>query len=757
MEKKSDSKHRRLKNKLVAKYFLSFFIAVILPYWIAGTFVLSGASKEITKQVETRYRILSGQISRIIENEYIEDWLGNLTFFSSRVGLSNFPLRERELISSYYLRSSEDVLSFSIYNSNGDSLISWISPEIASKMVVREYNSSLRILVNLDEDLKKELIDISQGGELSDAVTIPEKLYMEPRLDILAITMGSNFRLQDRSIGCITMTLSLTRLRDEIQNLARSLNVDIVILDDNGRLILHSDPKQNYIYPKPNYKNVPSIKEFLYPYRHSKIAEAQKGIHLISHSGDEEFVLESLKQIGVSRDVGPWILWTRQRSAGPAAEFMQGSGGAIIQWAILGILLAAAGGLLFSLSISKPLGKLLVTVRKIAGGDYDSEVDMTRNDELGELAEVINDIGDLLRKNQAITLERIVSEKQKTEAIVRSMADGLLVIDSESNIAMMNSTFEDWFGLYERNVVGQLYTGVLTHIKLKRHISEILSSSSTAIYTTEIDVTMPINKIIKSLQIRSVRPVDHHNRSVGVVLVLRDITREKKIDQMKSELVSTVSHELRTPITSIQGFSEILLEEELNDEEKIEFNEIIHLEAKRLGALISNFLDLSRIESGELAMKMKSVNLRETVEAAVDVIENQAQEREITIHLDFPDQAVYIIGDRDMLEQVFINLLSNGVKYNRVGSDIFVIVKLMEEIVTIEVKDTGYGIPEEALPHIFNKFYRVDMSSTAKMRGTGLGLAIVKEIVERHGGNTEVESIIGSGSTFKILLPRYGA
>ena len=250
---------------------------------------------------------------------------------------------------------------------------------------------------------------------------------------------------------------------------------------------------------------------------------------------------------------------------------------------------------------------------------------------------------------------------------------------------------------------------------------------------------------------------DYHDKRAGVVLVLRDISTEKKIDEMKSDLVSTVSHELRTPITSIQGFSEILLDEELVDEERKEFLEIIHIEATRLGALIADFLDLSRIESGEITMNMRSVNLREIIDASVVVVESLAEERNVTLHLDFPDQAVYMIGDRDKLEQVCINLLSNGIKYGRENSELFTRVQVDEQTITLSVKDLGYGIPEEALPYIFNKFYRVDMSSTSKMRGTGLGLAIVKEIIEKHRGSVEVESKVGSGSVFSIKLPRYGA
>ncbi len=741
---------------LMTRYFLLFLVAVIVPYWFAGSLVLSGARKEVGTYIEDRHKLLTSRIARIVEKEYLDRWATDIRSFRAERGLSNLSQADREQISTFHLQNADDLLAFSITDPGNTPLFNWVAPDITIKQRTRDYAEAINVLLNLDETIREDLLASGKSDVLIDFM-VPSTLFMEPRLKLLAIPAGGSFRMQDRAIGAITAIISLERLAGELHKLGSSMNFDILILDDSGKLLLHSNPNRNYIFPKPRYESVPSVRDFLRPISRMRHGEMRKGVHILSHLSGDDLAMEGLKWIGAEYDIGPWLLWTRLKGDRPLNDFMEGRGRLIYQWGLLGVLLAALGGTFFMVGVTKPLKALLEVGRSLASEDFSGRVTIDRRDEFGELAAIMNDIGETLQKNRDMTQNRLVSEKHRTEAIVKSMADGLLVIDSDSNIAMMNSTFEEWFGLFEMDAVGKPYRSILKHENLVRHIQEVETSGRSGAYSAEIMIVLPRTRMTRSLQVRSVLTADYHDKRAGVVLVLRDISTEKKIDEMKSDLVSTVSHELRTPITSIQGFSEILLDEELVDEERKEFLEIIHIEATRLGALIADFLDLSRIESGEITMNMRSVNLREIIDASVVVVESLAEERNVTLHLDFPDQAVYMIGDRDKLEQVCINLLSNGIKYGRENSELFTRVQVDEQTITLSVKDLGYGIPEEALPYIFNKFYRVDMSSTSKMRGTGLGLAIVKEIIEKHRGSVEVESKVGSGSVFSIKLPRYGA
>jgi len=221
----------------------------------------------------------------------------------------------------------------------------------------------------------------------------------------------------------------------------------------------------------------------------------------------------------------------------------------------------------------------------------------------------------------------------------------------------------------------------------------------------------------------------------------------------QSDLLSEVVHELRTPLTSIRGYSKmLLLAENIDQEKKLEFAETIHREAVRLGQMINDFLDLARLESGRTHIAQEPVNVTEVISETLAILQPQAAERQISIALEIPETLPTLIGDADRLKQVMVNLVSNAVKYNHEGGRVDIEVKVGEDELNVAVRDTGRGITEEDLPHIFEKFYRVD-DPEQQTKGTGLGLSIAKHIVEVHGGTISVQSVWGQGSTFAFTLP----
>jgi signal transduction histidine kinase len=221
----------------------------------------------------------------------------------------------------------------------------------------------------------------------------------------------------------------------------------------------------------------------------------------------------------------------------------------------------------------------------------------------------------------------------------------------------------------------------------------------------------------------------------------------------QSDLLSEVVHELRTPLTSIRGYSKmLLLAKGIDQEKKLEFAETIHREAVRLGQMINDFLDLARLESGRTHMAQGPVNMTEVISETLAILQPEAAERQISISLQVPETLPTLIGDAARLKQVMVNLASNAVKYNHKGGRVDIEVKVGEDKLNVAVRDTGRGIAEKDLPHIFEKFYRVD-DSEQQTKGTGLGLSIAKHIVEVHGGTISVQSVRGQGSTFSFTLP----
>lgn len=238
----------------------------------------------------------------------------------------------------------------------------------------------------------------------------------------------------------------------------------------------------------------------------------------------------------------------------------------------------------------------------------------------------------------------------------------------------------------------------------------------------------------------------------GTMLVLRDVTAETEIDRMKSELVSTVSHELRTPLSSIYGFTELMLERNLKDSRRELYLKTIHDEAKRLSYLVSDFLDLQKMEAGKQTFEWEHVDLYDLARDSIAFYQETTDLHHI--HLDADSaQDFHIEADLGGMQQLLGNLLSNAIKYSPEGGNILVSLERIDNQVVIKVRDNGIGIPSSALPNLFGKFYRVDNSDRRKIGGTGLGLAICKEITKAHEGHLHVESIYGEGSTFICELP----
>jgi len=258
--------------------------------------------------------------------------------------------------------------------------------------------------------------------------------------------------------------------------------------------------------------------------------------------------------------------------------------------------------------------------------------------------------------------------------------------------------------------------------------------------------TSRLKKTLKDLE----KEVGERKKAEG--LVREQNERLKELDRMKSEFLSTAAHELRTPLTSIVGFSEILLKRKLDEKRQNRFLKIINEESVSLAGLINDLLDVSRIESGKgFKIKKAPTDLRGIILENVDLFKSQTDKH--TFKVDVPDGLAKIELDKDKIDQVMENLLSNALKFSPEGGKIAVSVDKTDEKVKVAITDTGMGIPEKNLPHIFEKFYRVEAASIQAIGGTGLGLGIVKYIVESHGGKISVESEVGKGSTFSFTLP----
>ncbi len=358
-------------------------------------------------------------------------------------------------------------------------------------------------------------------------------------------------------------------------------------------------------------------------------------------------------------------------------------------------------------------------------------------------------LGRLLRTEQ--------EERSKSQAILRSIADGVIVNDTRHKVIVCNRAAAEILAIPAEDVLGQdvraLFDAFGEDGRQEALLAqESLGTSPSALSGQVIETTLEgQNKIISA----HIAPVlTETGESLGIVTALRDITHEVEADRAKSEFVSTVSHELRTPLTSIKGYTDLLYARAVGpvNEGQERFLAIIKSNADRLTALINDLLDISRIETGRVGLKIELVDLVGVIHEVTDSMRGQITAKQLRLELELPAGPAEIMGDRSRLIQIVTNLLSNAVKYTDQGW-ISVSLTSLGEVVRLDVADSGIGIATEDQSRIFERFYRADTPVMVGRGGTGLGLAITKQLVELHGGRVWVKSDLGVGSTFTIILP----
>jgi two-component system phosphate regulon sensor histidine kinase PhoR len=336
-------------------------------------------------------------------------------------------------------------------------------------------------------------------------------------------------------------------------------------------------------------------------------------------------------------------------------------------------------------------------------------------------------------------------EKTTMNAILASMEEGVLVLNERSQIILANKAADNIFQVRDGILLGKTFSDLTDYAKINEMISDVLRNGKEVFVETEIKPHSLIYRV-------HVAPTKGTNNNIdGAVAVFHDVTDARNFDQMRSGFVGNVSHELRTPLTSIKGFVETLLDGAMENGVLCRrFLTIIDSETYRLSRLIEDLLTLSSIESKEHAIKTKPLCIARRIINVMNILGPQISEKSLRVDYIYKHSLPYIHADEDLLNQVFINLLDNAIKYTPRNGKITIRSRESNNRLVTTITDTGVGIPHESLSRVFERFYRVDKARSRNQGGTGLGLAIVKHIVESHGGEVMVESEVGKGSTFGV-------
>ncbi|MEK5039287.1 ATP-binding protein [Sporosarcina sp. FSL K6-3457] len=409
--------------------------------------------------------------------------------------------------------------------------------------------------------------------------------------------------------------------------------------------------------------------------------------------------------------------------------------------AFIAFILTTVFAFFLSTRITSPLRGMRQAAFELSKGNFDTRLPVMQNDEIGQLATAFNQMGRQLKYH----VELINQEKEQLSSILTSMTDAVITFNRDYTILLSNPQAErllqNWYfksGVQdEKNTIPPEIFHMLDHV---------------ITFAEEVEDELELGGRFYAI---SISPLYSGSDIRGAVAVLRDMTDQHKLDKLRSDFIANVSHELRTPISMLQGYSEAIIDGvTTNDEERNEMVQIIHEESKRMGRLVTDLLDLARMESGHMRLYKDDIAMIPFLDRIVNKFMQVARDANVELSFDFPQgEEIISTVDEDRIEQVFTNLIDNAIRHTPDGGNVTLRVKKVVDTIEITVTDTGVGIPEEDLPYIFERFYKADKARTRGKGGTGLGLAIAKNIIDSHSGVITASRGENSGTIFSCILP----
>ncbi len=414
---------------------------------------------------------------------------------------------------------------------------------------------------------------------------------------------------------------------------------------------------------------------------------------------------------------------------------------ALVVAAAVGLLLAAALAAGFATLLTRRVSELRGVVRAIAAGDLTKRLPWRSGDELGAIASALDEMTQQLRRR----LTQASDEKERLRAVLQGMVEGVLVLDRSGRVILANPRLRELFGVWG-GVEGRPALEVIRRTDVESALAEAATAPEPVVRELHLSADGD-----RHLEMHAVR-FPAQGALLGTVAVFHDVSEIRRLEHIRRDFVANVSHELRTPLTAIRGFAETLRGSELPLEQSRQYLDVILRHADRLGALIEDLLELSRIEGGTRELALEPIDSAALARGLLQDLKPRLDARRLQAECR-AGPAPLAFADRRALEQVLLNLLDNAIKYSEPGGRIELSISGGAAGVRIDVSDTGIGIPEADRARIFERFYRVDKARARDLGGTGLGLAIVKHLVQAQDGEVFVSSREGHGSTFTLRLP----
>ncbi|HLA04438.1 MAG TPA: ATP-binding protein [Syntrophales bacterium] len=533
------------------------------------------------------------------------------------------------------------------------------------------------------------------------------------------------------AFGRMMSLMSLADIQKNALSLARASHSRITLIDGTGKVVLDTDQGAVDL---DNHSNRPEIQEARIKGQGSSIRYSQTlrtdmiYFALALRDGDR------IK--GYIRLAKPLV----ELQAAAAKLYKM-----IFQTILIVLIPSMLIAIVFFFRIVTPIREIEEYTRKVRENDKQAMLMIDSDDEIGSLSRNIN----YMVQFQQEKINQLREEKGKLEATFASMMEGIMVLNAEHKIEAFNNSMLNMIGVGFPDIIGKTPIETLRSAPLQDALDYFLETGEPV--TKEISIGVD-NRVILEVSISAISGLPGDERKI--MMVFHDVTRLRKLELIRADFVANVTHELKTPLTAIIGFVETLQEVAMNEKQTAEqFLKKIGENAYRLNRLVNDLLILSNLEAGETKLELRSIQVGDVLRDALPVIEGAAGAKGIIIHHEIPSDLPPISADREKVIQVFLNVLDNAVKFTDSGRVSITASVVNKGCVTVNIADTGIGIPYSDIPRLGERFYRVDKTRSREPGGTGLGLSIVKHLMNAHRGRMKIESVLGGGTTVSLDFP----
>ncbi|MFN3550294.1 MAG: ATP-binding protein [Endomicrobiia bacterium] len=695
-----------------------FFLKFILIFISLSTIPLIVASIQSTKILKPALRTIylelhTKTISNIATkiNTYFETLSSVLPFIEEVISKQDISWDNKQRILETLINVNKNIVSISILDING-------------KEKIKIYNPNIIIQPSLEDLSNTKYFKNLKNTNLNNILSTP--YFYENSYIIDSFYKKSNFYIR--------ICLSLNYLFEQLQQTKVGNTGFIFIFDIEENSLIFT----NYNSPIKN------IEEIL-PRSINQLAKQSVSV------GSKEFNLNNTEYIVsyISLPLINWVVFLRQQQqeAYFTSNILTKQTTRLILFLIF---ISSLVSFLIATGISKPILKIINAAKIVASGNFNVKINIKTFDELEILGETFNYMAKKLNEYAEIQLDKLIAEKTKTEAIIFSIKDGIILTNYNGEILLINNKAKEILGLQEKENLENLNIFNLLDERIKPIFESAINEPNKI-----FELNLSDENLSKYYQTISIPVVTSQKKEkIGIVTVLHDITLEKELDKMKEDFLHSITHDLRNPMTSLRGFIKFLYDGvggPINEQQK-KMLETMDRASFKLLNMINDILDIAKLEAGKLELYLEKINLIQIINSVKELLHPQYTRKNIKLILDIPqNNDVIIYADGKLLERVYINLIGNAIKFTPEGGEITVGVEENESLVRSYVKDTGEGIPKEYLDKIFEKFGQVKGKSRG---GTGLGLTICKYIIEAHKGKIWVESELSKGSKFSFELPK---